>query len=231
MKLRIPKDIFDNPHPPQIFLCTTGKKIIGELPAYDVRLDGKWNAYSELTFSIDRLYTDILIGKTKIHPLFDKAEALRKVYVKNIGYFVIQDPDTVYSDKDSKNLVCFSSEYETGTKYLENFRVNTGDVDSKEVTYLASIYGENYTIDTPYKLATSNSFDEYESYYIKEYSDTDSYTYEQIQITDETSYQTHFGDGPNAGIPLYIKKYPNIRFYYPTKPELSLLHYIFEKIP
>lgn len=231
MYLKIPKDMFDNPTPPRLFLCNTGKKIIGELPSYDCQLDAKWNAYSELSFSIDRQYTDVLTGETKVHPLFDKAEGLRKVYAENIGYFIIQDPDTLYADKDSKTLSCMSTEYETASKYLENFYVNTGEVDSKEVIYLASIYGENYIIDTPYTLAISGEYDEYESYYTKEYSDTDSYVYEQIQIADESSYQTHFDNGSNAGIPLYIKKYPNVRFYYPTKPELSLLHLIFEKIP
>ena len=161
MKLRIPKDIFDNPQPPRLFLCNTGKKIIGELPSYEVSLDAKWNAYTELSFSIDRRYADVLTGEMITHPLFDKAEGLRKVYVENIGYFVIQDPDTIYADKDSKTLSCFSSEYETGSKYLENFRINTGEVDSREVTYLASIYGENYTIDTPYEVA-HDSFDSYE---------------------------------------------------------------------
>ena len=104
MELVIPKDIFNNPHPPQIFLCDTGKQIIGELEAYDVSLNGKWNSYSELSFSIDRQYTDILTGELKVNPLFDKAEGLRKVYVRNIGYFVIQDPDATFSDKDSKTL-------------------------------------------------------------------------------------------------------------------------------
>lgn len=231
MKLFIPKDHFDNPHPPQVFLCNTWKKILGELPVYDVSLNGKWNAYSELTLSIDSKYTDILTGETKVSTLFDKAEGLRKIYVKNIGYFIIQDPDVLYADKDSKTLTCFSSEYETGSKYLENFRVNTGDVDSAEVIYLSSLYGENYTIDTPYEFAVPGSYDPYESYYIKQYSDADSYVYEQIQIVDETTYETHFGNGANAGIVLYIKKYPNVRFYYPTKPEISLLHLIFKKIP
>lgn len=231
MQLRIPKDYFDNPCPPRVFLCNTAKKRIGELPVYETELNGKWNAYSELSFSIDRMYTDILTGETKVHPLFDKVEGLRQVYVENMGYFIIQDPDATYSDSDTKTVTCFSSEYSTGSKYLENFRVNTGDVDSKEVTYLASLYGENYTIDTPYELAISGEYDEYESYYIKKYKDNKSYTYEQIQIVDQNSYQSHFGEGVNSSIVLYKKKYPNVRFYYPSKPQLSLLHLIFEKIP
>ena len=230
MKLFIPKDVFDNPVPPRLFLCTTGKKIIGELPSYDVTMDAKWGAYAELSFSIDRQYVDMLTGESKVHPLFDKAEGLRRVYVENIGYFVIQDPDENYSDKDSKTLSNFSIEYEAGNKYLENFRINTGDVDSAEVSYLASIYGEDYTIDTPYELA-SGQFDAYESYYTRSYSNTNSYVYEQIDIIDDQAYQSHFDGGINEEAPLYIKRYPNVRFYWPTNQKLSLLHLIFEKIP
>ena len=230
MKLFISKDMFNNPKPPRLFLCTTGKKIINELPSYDESLDGKWGSYSEISFSIDRQYVDVLTGDVKIYPTFDKAEGLRKVYMENIGYFVIQDPNTTYSDKDSKTLSCFSSEYETANKYLENFRINTGDIDSKEVIYLESIYGYNYTIDQDnlYKKAFG-AFDKYESYYVKEYTDSDSYTYEQVQIADASKYATY--DGTTVAKTLYVKAYPNVRFYWPTKPELSFLNIVFEKIP
>ena len=231
MKLFIPKDyFFDNPKPPRLFLCTTGKKIIQELQSYDESLDGKWGSYSEASFSIDRQYVDVLTGEVKVHPTFDKAEGLRKVYMENIGYFVIQDPDATYGEKDSKTLSCFSSEYETANKYLENFRVNTGELDSKEVIYLESIYGYNYSIDSDnlYKLA-SGAFDPYEKYYIKEYTDNDSYTYQQVKIDDASEYADY--DGETVATTLYVQSYPNVRFYWPTKQELSLVHIIFEKIP
>ena len=124
MLLTIPKDMFDNYKPPQIILCNTDKEAIGEIPAYDVSLDAKWNTYSELSFSMDRNYVDVLTGETKEHPLFEKIEGLRKIYLRNMGYFVIQDPDTTLSDNDTKVVNCFSSEYETGQKYLENFFIN-----------------------------------------------------------------------------------------------------------
>lgn len=228
MKLFIPKDMFDNPSPPRIFLCTTGGKRIGELPAYESSLIGKWNSYGELSFSIDRQYVDVLTGEAKINPLFDKAEGLRQVLVENMGYFIIQDPDTTYGDKDSKTLSSFSSEYATGSKYLENFYINTGEETSKEVIHLSTIYGNGYSIDTPYILA-SGAFDAYESYYIRNYTDSDIYIYEQVEIRDATAYSTY--DGSTVEKTLYVKKYPNVRFYWPSKPELSLLHLIFEKIP
>ena len=70
MELYIPKDAFDNPVPPRLFLCNTGKKKIGQLQAYDTSLNAKWNSWSELDFTIDRKYTDIITGETSyIHCL------------------------------------------------------------------------------------------------------------------------------------------------------------------
>ena len=192
MELYIPKDTFDNPVPPRLFLCNTGKKKLGQLQAYDTSLNAKWNSWSELDFTIDRKYTDIITGETKLHPLFDKAEGLRRVYAEGIGYFIIQDPDTNYSDSESKTLSCFSIEYETSTKYLENFYVNNGEVDSIEVTYEASKYPNGMTKDDMYKLASSDKYNSNEKYFHRKYSSDASYEYEQIQITDEEAYLEHF---------------------------------------
>jgi hypothetical protein len=211
MKLFIPKDMFKNPKPPRLFLCTTDKRVIGELPSYDESLDGKWGSYSEASFSIDRQYVDVLTGEIKVNPTFDKAEGLRKMYMEGVGYFVIQDPDTTYGEKDSKTISCFSSEYETANKYLENFRVNTGEIDSKEVIALESIYGYNYTIDKDNLYQkVSGGFDQYESYYVKNYTDNDSYMYEQVEIFDSSEYAKY--DGSTVAKTLYVESYPNVRF-------------------
>lgn len=231
MKLFIPKDIFNNPTPPRLFLCTTGGKRIGELHNYETSLTGKWHAYSELNFSIDKTYTDVLTGETKINPLFDKTEGLRKVLVENMGYFIIQDPDTAIGDKDTKSLSCFSSEYACGQKYLDNFYINTGDITSKEVIYEQNKYGEDVKPDNMYKLASASKYDANEKYYTRVYTDNDSYTYEQTQIIDEADYLKHFGTNISPYDILYIHGYANVQFYDPYTPELSLLHLIFEHIP
>ena len=219
MELKIPRDYFDNPVQPEIYLCTTGKKIISELPVYDVSLVAKWNAYSELTFSIDRTYVDVLTGDTKVHPAFDKVEGLRMIYVKGIGYFLIQDPDFTSSDKDTKTISCFSSEYTTGAKYLEEFRINTGDVDAKEVIYAeANSLGE-YDPNKPYE--TASKYDAYTRYY--EYDEAEK-TYIETQVVDENDYN-------NKKDKLFVRSYKNVQFYNASIPELSLLHLIFEKIP
>ena len=231
MKLYIPKDMFDNYYPPRLFLCTTSGKRIQELCYYDGNLNAKWSSYSELGFSIDRTYVDLITGETKVHPAFDKSESLRQVLVENIGYFILQDTDDVYSDKDSKSLSAFSAEYSCGQKYLENFKVNTGDVDSKEVIYELDRYGSNATKDQMYKLASYDGYDSHEQYYHRVYTDSDSYTYERIQVIDETDYKTHFGEDIHPEEILYIHGYANVKFYDPNTPELSLLHLVFEKIP
>lgn len=231
MKFSLPKDQFNNFTPPRLFLCTTSGKRIGELPSYDTSLNCKWNAYSELTFTFDRRYVDVLTGETVTNPLFDKAEGLRLVEVENIGMFIIQDPDTSYSDKDSKSLSCFSLEYSTASKYIENFYVNNGAEESIEVTYEASKYGANATKDDMYKMARYDDYDASEQYFHREYRDSINYTYEPIQIVDENAYKTHFGNDIPAENILYIHGYANVQFYDPHTPQLSLLHNIFEKIP
>lgn len=234
MELFLPKDIFDNYQPPRLFLCTTGGKRMQELQYHEGSLNAKWNAYSELSFSINRTYIDVLDGSVKIHPAFDKAESLRLVEVEGIGFFILQDMDNTYSDKDSKTLSAFSIEYSCGSKYLENFYINTGMEDSKEVIYLSEEYGNGYTLDPNnlYKLA-SGEYDPYISYYIMEYTDNNKYEYIQTDI-DESEYNNYLNKHTDAYQPhekLYVKSYPNVQFYNKNKPELSLLHLVFERIP
>lgn len=194
-----------------------------EIQAYSVDLTGKWGAYGELSFSIDKQYVDILTGEVKTHPAFDKMEGLRGVLVEGIGYFLIQDPNESYSDKDSKSLNCFSSEYACASKFLVNFKINNGDVDSAE-----------YIQDQPYIEAIAGQYSAFEKYYIKSYNnDTESYVYEQYHVVDANAYATHFGDGSNAGMVLYTRNFPTIQFYNndTSKQHLSLLHLVLEKIP
>ena len=229
MQLKLTRDYFDNPKPPEVYLCDTSKKQIGELQVSDLKGTFKWNTYSEINFSVDRVYTDVLTGETIVNPLFDKIETPRMVYLKGVGYFILQDSDITYSDKDSKAVTAFSLEYSCANKFLENFRVNTGEVDSVEVTYHASQLSDEdyYNDDKKYKLATE--WDAYEAYYIKDYTDKDSYVWQQVQVKNEKDYANY--DGSTVAKTLYVKNYPNVRFYWPTKPELSLVHLILKKIP
>lgn len=235
MRLTIPKSYIDGqPIQPRVFLCdASGKKRLGELHVHDLDGNFKWANYSEISFTVDRVFTNVVTGEQIVDPLFDKIENPRQVEIENIMKGVIQDISTVYADKDHKSVTIFSNEYSSlGSKFLVNWRANTGDADSLEITYNTKIHGENYSIDNQYTLAKSGAYDDYTKYYVKEYTDTDSYTYERIQIDNAEEYQTHFGNGGNIYQPLYINNYPNVQFYNPNNKELSLLNLMLdEKAP
>ena len=116
MKLNISRDYFDNPIPSRVFLCTTGRKMIGELQATNRKLNAKWNSYSEFSFEIQRTYVDSLTGETKIHPLYDKVEVPRNILLEGYGYFSLQDIDDTSSDGDIKSVSAFSIEYSVFNK-------------------------------------------------------------------------------------------------------------------
>ena len=236
MKLSIPKDQLLNPIPPRIFLCNTSRKIIGQLPATGISLNAKWRQYGETSFEIQRTYIDILTGETKIHPLYDKVEAPRNVLVEDYGLFCLQDIDDTSSDNDIKSVSAFSLEYAASNKYLTNWHINTGEIDSKEVLYNESKYGIDYNTDRDsfYTFASGN-FDAFEKYYQRNYTDEDSYTYEQIQIEDAQKYNELLkksnAEYAQVADKLYVKKFKNVQFYNINNPGLSLLHLIFENIP
>lgn len=231
MKLSIPKEYFyGHPMPPNVYLCNTSKTILGQLPATAISLNAKWNSYAELSFSINREYVDILTGETKVHPLFDKVEAPRNIFLKNYGYFALQDIDAGYSNEDSKSVTAFSLEYSTlGTKYLTNFTINKGTTDSREVMYLANLYGEGYDVTKDPYIEATGPYDAYKSYYIKEYTSADSFVWTQVEIKDTTAYAKY--DGSTVEKTLYVLKYQRVQFLNRTNTKLSLLHLILESCP
>ena len=226
--MNLPQNLFDGNVSVQTFLCQPDKEIIGEILPYDFNATFKFNTYSEISFTIDKYYNDLFDGITKINPYYELVESLRVIYIRSVGHFIIQDVDESESDIYTKSVTCYSLEYSTGQKYLENFYVNTGEEGSIETMYHAQQYGAEYSIDNYYTLVNKNSdaFDAYERYYIKDYSNDSgvSYNYVEEQILDKEHFASYELD-------LYVKKYPNVRFYWPTKPELSLLHNVFDRIP
>lgn len=230
--MNLPQNLFDSNVSIQTFLCQPDKTIIGEIIPYDYKGTFKFNSYSEISFSVDRYYNDLFDGKTKINPYYDLIESLRVIYIRGVGHFVIQDVSENTAENESKSVTCFSLEYTTGHKYLESFYVNTGEEASIEVMYNAKLYGIDYNPgEDPYSAVDVewDEFDPYQRYYIKEYKDKNSWNAVEKQVLDADHFKTFIGE--NSETTLYIKTYQNVRFYWPTKPELSLLHNVFDRIP
>lgn len=133
--MRLPHNILSGTYArPRLFLCETDKTKICQLDANNLKGSFKFNSYSELTFEVGRIYNDLISGENKINLFYDKVEAIRLVYLENFAYFELQAPELVGDGiKEAKSCTAYSYEYTLSTKFLENFYVNTGGVDSIEV--------------------------------------------------------------------------------------------------
>ena len=133
--MRLPKDILSgNYTKPRIFLCETNKEKICQLDTTNTKASLKFNSYSELTFEVSRTCNDLLTGETKVFPFYNKVESPRLILLENFGYFEIQGPELISDGiKEIKNVTAYSLEYVLSTKFLRDFYVNTGKVDSLEV--------------------------------------------------------------------------------------------------
>lgn len=133
--MKLPYDLLtQNYARPRVYLCEVDKQIICELETIDMSASLKFNAYSELTFTVNRTYMNIVNGETLVNPFYDKIEALRLIYLDGFGYFEIQEPE-IFSDgiKETKTITAYSLDYRLSQRYLENFKINTGEADSLEV--------------------------------------------------------------------------------------------------
>lgn len=130
--MRLPKNLLSGSYrPPAIWLCQTNKDRIGELNVSKFKGTFKWNAYSDISFDIDREYCDITTGDIKLNPYYDKVEGLRLVFLEGFGYFQLQDPE-MESDgiKETKSMSANSLEYDLSNRYLETFIINKGTTGS-----------------------------------------------------------------------------------------------------
>ena len=121
--MRLLKDILSNTYTkPNFYLCETDKTRICKLDTTNTKGSFKFNSYSEISFEVARIYNDLITGKMKVFPYYDKIEALRLIEVENIGYFEIQGPE-LSSDgiKESKEVTAYSLEYTLSQKYLDDF--------------------------------------------------------------------------------------------------------------
>lgn len=133
--IKLPKDLLtQNYTKPKVYLCEVDKKRICQLETTNLQGTFKFNAYSEISFTVGRVYTNTVTGKTSLNPFYDKIEALRLIELEGFGYFEIQDPEIVSDGtQEVKNISAYSLEYTLSQKYLEEFNVNTGDSNSIEV--------------------------------------------------------------------------------------------------
>ncbi len=118
---------------PGTYLCQADKEFMGRIVVKDLSLNEKWNDYSDISFDVPFKLIDFITGNTFVNPYYDKVESMRVIFVEGIGFFQIQNVE-VQSDgvKEYKSITAHSYEVVFGQKYLNHFKVNTGDTDSLE---------------------------------------------------------------------------------------------------
>ena len=135
--IKLPKDLLTQSYTkPKVYLCEVDKKRICQLETTNLQGTFKFNAYSEISFTVGRVYTNTVTGETSLNPFYDKVEALRLIELEGFGYFEIQDPEIVSDGiQEVKNVNAYSLEYTLSQKYIEGFNINTGENNSVEVMY------------------------------------------------------------------------------------------------
>ena len=147
--MKLPYDLLSQSYKkPDIYLCDVDKSRMCKLNTTMAKGSFKFNSYSEISFETSRTYLDVISGETKINPFYDKIETPRIIEVNGFGYFEIQGPERDSDGiKESQTVTAYSLEYTLSTKYLENFQINTGAVESVEVGYAYDTYYEQYGDD------------------------------------------------------------------------------------
>lgn len=131
---------YNEPIQGHVYLGTPNGKILCAINGIEestFQLTSKFNNTFELTFDLNE---NILIQDGKglsklVHSnVYDLVGWLMRVYVKNVGWFIMEHPKiTDDGMKQTKTITCQSAEIEMQQHDLKNFKINQGTTDSYEM--------------------------------------------------------------------------------------------------
>ena len=240
IRLNRKADIKDNK---KLYLCRPNKEILCVLNGVDidtVSYQTNLKDYDTLSFQMSRYINvyDWPNGKNVLVESngYEDINLYLLVYLEDIGYFQIQEPEIEFDgDREFKTVNGYSNEKELEDKDLVDFAINTGEEGSLErlVTDTTSNSFEGDGETTSFTL--KNKIYSLTGITIDGAAVTSGYNYEGDTLTFSTapssgaivevsySYLSNLDD---LGFP---KEY--ITFYNPSNPQLSLLDLALEKMP
>lgn len=131
---------YNEPIQGHVYLGTPNGKILCAINGIEestFQLTSKFNNIFELTFDLNE---NILIQDGKglsklVHSnVYDLVGWLMRVYVENVGWFIMEHPKiTDDGMKQTKTITCQSAEIEMQQHDLKNFKINQGTTDSYEM--------------------------------------------------------------------------------------------------
>lgn len=124
--IKFDRNYYDNLSPPSYILCKANDSRIGNILCTQKKYTSKFNQYDEIEFTT-YLYNDGIKNK-----LYDRIKELQCVELPSIGRFIIGKINTTSEGTiyENKQCVALSSEIVMAQKYLENFVINMGTVES-----------------------------------------------------------------------------------------------------
>lgn len=123
---KINYDYFDNPVVPDYVLTKANKERIGIVKCTEKNITTKFNDLDEINFT-----TYLYIDGEK-NPVYDAVEEMKYILLPNIGFFSISSVtiNSEGTELESKTVNAKSYECLLAQKYLENFVINMGTVES-----------------------------------------------------------------------------------------------------
>lgn len=140
--MRINRDFFDNPIAPDYILCKANRERIGILQCTEKTIDFKFNDIDEINFTT-YLYID---GERNPH--YDKVDVMKYILLPDVGFYSITSIDIVSegTEFESKNVTAKSYECLLGQKYLEEFTINMGTVESIDSVQFYNLRDKNKSL-------------------------------------------------------------------------------------
>ena len=134
--MQINRDFYNRIEPSRIYLATPNKRILCALNSIDesdVSFTGKANDISTISFTITQ-YIENDEGKRIAANGYDLISRYMKLYVTNVGWFILDSPSTHHTGTyEYKEVTASSAQIEYNQVPLDQWKVNRGTTDSLEM--------------------------------------------------------------------------------------------------
>ena len=140
--MRLEKDLYDNISVPSYVLCKANGDRIGSLKCTSKKIIWKFSDYNEISF------TTYLYNDNKKNLLYDKVSELQYIELPNIGRFIIGSVQ-IHSEGtefEYKECIALSEEVVLGQKYLEEFSINIGTIESIDGVQLYNLSNPEHSL-------------------------------------------------------------------------------------
>lgn len=140
--MRINRDFFDNPIVPDYILCKANKERIGILQCIEKCIDLKFNDLDEINFTIYLYVND------EKNRYYDVVDVMKYILLPDVGFFTITSVEvrSEGTEFEYKTVTAKSYECLLAQKYLEEFVINMGTVESIDSVQFYNLADKSHSL-------------------------------------------------------------------------------------